>query len=143
MNSVKIKIGKSNINYFENEKIYELTLTKCCGFGSYGFIFKTNVENYVIKILLDPEETYDVKYSDYYYLLFHYNFLKFFDDLINIPDNYNNYDELILELFNIFKYPETLIRCFGERNPGTKSLRGIFLTVDGLDKNKLFKYKPQ
>jgi len=65
MNSVKIKIGKSNINYFENEKIYELTLTKCCGFGSYGFIFKTNIENYVIKILLDPEETYDVKYSDY------------------------------------------------------------------------------
>ena len=119
-----------NILYFYNKfykiyidghiKIIIWRLDECCNF------FEIN----------------NVKYTDYYYLLFHYSFSKFFSYIININDNFNHYDQLILELFNTFKYPDPIIRCFGERNPGTKSLKNIFLTVDGLDKSKLFRYNP-
>ena len=119
-----------NILYFYNKfykiyidgqiKIIIWRLDECCNF------FEIN----------------NVKYTDYYYLLFHYIFSNFFSYIININDNSNNYNQLIIELFNTFKYPDPIIRCFGERNPGTKSLKNIFLTVDGLDKSKLFRYNP-
>lgn len=65
MSKIKIKIDKSNLNEFLPTQKYDIILKKCIGYGSYGYIFTTNHEKYVLKLLLDSEDTFDLKYSDY------------------------------------------------------------------------------
>ena len=65
MSKIKIKIDKSNLNEFIPSQKYDIILKKCIGYGSYGYIFKTNFEKYAVKLLLDSADTFDLKYSDY------------------------------------------------------------------------------
>jgi len=65
MSKIKIKIDKSNLNEFVPSQKYDIILKKCIGYGSYGYIFSTNYEKYVLKLLLDSADTFDLKYSDF------------------------------------------------------------------------------
>jgi len=65
MSEIKIYIKKSNIPDFQNNSKLNIKLTKCLGYGSYGFIFKTNFKDYAIKLLLDPDDTYDSSLTDF------------------------------------------------------------------------------
>ena len=65
MDKVNIKIFKSNIYLFEEDKEYLINLKKCIGIGSYGYVFSINDNCYAIKLLIDSESTLNNTYTDF------------------------------------------------------------------------------
>ena len=63
-----IKILKSQINLFEDEKVYPFDINEKLGKGSYGIVYSIKNTNFVIKLLFDDpeEEEKDAKFYNVY-----------------------------------------------------------------------------
>ena len=54
---LKLNVIKSNLEGLNGGGAYGVNLMKCIGSGSYGYIFLMDFRNYVMKILLEEEES--------------------------------------------------------------------------------------